>query len=248
MKRIRWNKEKALNSAKNYSSISQYQKKCKGGYNFLYKHELLDELYKIITPRCKPNGHFTERKIRELAAQYKHQSKFKKENPSAYRVAVRKKIASKLFFEKKKRENKYTEEYIKSIALKYNSRKKFMENERGCYDAARRNNILIEVTQHMKRYYGLAKRSVYVFEFCDGSAYIGLSFDPKKREKAHLTRNKKIKEKAAKFDYKLKIIHKNLEAEKAAEMEIEEIKKYRLLGWNVLNKKCGGDLGSRIKK
>lgn len=95
------------------------------------------------------------------------------------------------------------------------------------------------------------KRAVYVFEFADNYAYVGLTSNLDRREKEHLTNHssavfRHIQE--SKCSYMFKCLTDYLSKEEAAEIEIDTIIEYAKNGWCILNKKSGGDLGSKIRK
>lgn len=95
------------------------------------------------------------------------------------------------------------------------------------------------------------KRAVYVFEFADNYAYIGLTSSLNRREKEHLTNNssavlRHIRE--SNSSYVFKCLTDYLSKEEAAQKEIDAIIEYAENGWKMLNKKSGGDLGSKIRK
>jgi predicted GIY-YIG superfamily endonuclease len=86
-------------------------------------------------------------------------------------------------------------------------------------------------------------RSVYVFEFKDGCAYVGLTKNLESRKNEHLKRNKIISEKAKKTDYEFKELSKYVSLEKAVKIESEQIEYYKKSGWTLLNKAQAGSLG-----
>jgi predicted GIY-YIG superfamily endonuclease len=93
---------------------------------------------------------------------------------------------------------------------------------------------------------------VYVYEFSDRSAYIGLTYNIYKRHEQHLKDNKsqvckKIKENRD-IKYELKKIIEIVEVEKAQYYENFYVEKYKKEKWEVLNKIKAGGIGSVNKK
>ena len=132
-------------------------------------------------------------------------------------------------------------------AKKYQYLKDFYTKSKKAYKAAQHNNWLKEVTKHMitpdiKNMLHM----VYVYEFSDNNAYIGLTRNLEKRIEIryndindavniHINKTKLIPI--------IKKISDYISVEKAQELEILTIKKYKENGWNILNRKIGGGLG-----
>jgi len=90
-------------------------------------------------------------------------------------------------------------------------------------------------------------RCVYVYEFSDNSAYIGLTYNLEKRNIGRKTQlydavTKHISE--TNLIPELKQLSEYIPINKATSLENEYIKKYRNNGWKILNKTKGGEIGS----
>jgi hypothetical protein len=104
-------------------------------------------------------------------------------------------------------------------------------------------------------------RCIYVYEFSDNYAYIGLTYNLDKRNIAHITNYNYMKinedvKKSSVFEHitktKLTPILKQLtdyiEVEEAIKMEEYYVEKYKSEGWNILNKIKTGSIGGDYKK
>src|SRR5258708_7259486 len=93
------------------------------------------------------------------------------------------------------------------------------------------------------------KRLIYVFEFPDKSAYVGLTYNSQERESEHL--NPKRLKKSAVYQYiqksgllpKFKELSEYIDWNIASQLEGECVEKYRKNGWIILNKYKTGALG-----
>lgn len=136
-------------------------------------------------------------------------------------------------------------------ASKYNTKTEFLKKAPLHYSHAIRKGFLNKICNHMEKQGSPLKRAVYVFEFADNYAYIGLTSSLNRREKEHLTNNtsavfRHIQE--SKSSYVFKCLTDYLSKEEAAQKEIDTIIEYAENGWMMLNKKSGGDLGGKIRK
>lgn len=141
----------------------------------------------------------------------------------------------------------FTFEDLQSEADKYEYIQDFMKNSPRHYKAASKRGIVEVICKKLKKKGNLIRRQLYVFEFADHSAYIGLSFNPENRKSKHLRDSKSavykhIEATGCGFDFK--IVSDFMDKEKAAEEERNLIVEYRQNGWNVLNRRKGGELGS----
>jgi predicted GIY-YIG superfamily endonuclease len=140
-------------------------------------------------------------------------------------------------------------ENVKNEALKYNYKKDFKKYSNGAYCAAIYNNWYDIVCSHMLTLGNKVKRCIYVWEFENNTAYIGLTYNFEERMYNHT-----IDKRSSVFNqlhlssgsfYKLTEYIDKKEAQKLEKFYIE---KYKNDGWIVLNKSKAGALGgSEIK-
>jgi predicted GIY-YIG superfamily endonuclease len=150
----------------------------------------------------------------------------------------------------KKKNNYWNKELCSIEALKYKSRTEYYKFSRGSYKSSLRNNWIDEVCSHMEYKGSLYKRFNYTYEFSDKYVYIGLTCEIERRNFEHLNnRNssvyKHIKKTGLTPIFKFDNL-KNLN--EAKKIEIEEIKKYKLNGWKLLNRNRGGGTGKTNTK
>lgn len=146
---------------------------------------------------------------------------------------------------------KWTKKKCHAIALNYNIRKDFKIGSHAAYSAAYKHNWMNDVCSHMKRIGNKMFRCIYVYEFSDNSAYIGLTYNLEKRNINRKSQNndavtKHIKQTNIKPT--LKQLTEYLQVDTAVELENNYINFYRKNGWNILNSVNGGALGASKKK
>lgn len=145
---------------------------------------------------------------------------------------------------------KWTIEMCQEEAFKYKTRKEFELNSKSAYYAAMRHNWLNAVCLHMNRVGNRMFRCIYVYEFSDNHAYVGISYDINKRNES---RKKQLNDAVTKYINETKLvptikklceyIHVNV----AAELENDCIEMYKTMGWSMLNKQKGGAIGMSKK-
>lgn len=97
-------------------------------------------------------------------------------------------------------------------------------------------------------------RLIYSFEFPDKSVYVGLTYNSDERYKHHII-DKKKRIKSSVFKYiqqtglqpEFKLLTEYIDVEIAKNLEGEHLEKYKLGGWNILNIKKTGSIGSTIE-
>lgn len=196
-------------------------------------------------------GYWTKERCAEEAAKYKTKSAFKNGSPGAFSSAYRNGWINEICQNFKLLRTYYSMEECAEEASKYNTKTEFLKKAPLHYSHAIRKGFLNKICNHMEKQGSPLKRAVYVFEFADNYAYIGLTSNLNRREKEHLTNNsssvfRHIQE--SKCSYMFKCLTDYLSKEEAAEIEINTIIEYANNGWCILNKKSGGDLGSKIRK
>ena len=184
------------------------------------------------------------------AKNYNSRSQFKKECGKEYRLLNKCGLYTEAcsHMPKVNRENnrKWTYDLCKKISEKYTSKKEFQENDRGAYRASFKQGWLEEFTKNYRVIGHKYKRCLYVFEFSDKSAYIGLTYDVKKRFwQHHHEQNSKVYKKIKEINEEptFKQITGLLEYDIVGKKEQETIETYRNNGWLILNEKKGGSLG-----
>ena len=144
----------------------------------------------------------------------------------------------------------WTKEKCHEEALKYSSRKEFGDKSSHPYTISLNNNWMDDICSHMKIIGNLHKRCIYVYEFSDNHAYIGLTYNFDIRHKEHLECERSIVRKHTETNssYELKQLTKYIDVDKAKLLEGKYVEKYKKSGWLILNKiKTGGIGGGNLK-
>ena len=139
---------------------------------------------------------------------------------------------------------------IKNEALKYNYRVEFSNNSGSAYASAIKLGILDDVCSHMIQVKRM-ESCVYKAYFSDNSIYIGITYNFNRRRNRHLNDNNSAVYKhiqSSGIIPKWKIISKPISINKAVIIEKEMIIKAKMLGFNVLNRSNGGEVGGRFTK
>lgn len=131
-------------------------------------------------------------------------------------------------------------------ALKYLTRSEFNKNSSGAYYACLRNNWDVELFKHMNRIGNRYVKCVYVYEFSDNHAYIGITYDMEKR--IH-DRNKCKTDSViihigkSKLTPKLIQLTDYISVDEAVLLEDKYVNEYMNNGWKILNKVKTGSIG-----
>ena len=196
----------------------------------------------------KPRHYWTYERCQEEALKYNTTSDFHKRSRNAYDAAWRKNFLHdicKHMKETRKGNNYWNKERCASEAIKYSNRKSFKLGSPSAYISARLNNWLDEICKHMKTIGNLINRCVYIFIFDDKSVYIGLTYSIEKRIKEHLSYGPVYRH-IIKSGLNPNIIQLTdyINFEEAQKIEVEKISEYKANGFNILNTKRGGEIGS----
>jgi predicted GIY-YIG superfamily endonuclease len=143
----------------------------------------------------------------------------------------------------------WTYEKCKEAALKYNTKKEFRKNSSSAYNVIlvkNWNNLL----SHMKIIGNRYNKCIYVYEFPDNHAYIGLTYNINKRNLEHLSCIKSPVYKHLKnvnLNPKLIKLTEYIPVKNAIEQENYWVNKYKDENWIILNKIKTGAVGSGIE-
>ena len=241
-----WTKERCIEEGKKYSRRSDFRKGGKGAYNAAYTKGWLEE---VCAHMDKPYQ-YTKEECRVIALKYNVERYWRINETASYLQAEKNGWLSELTNHMKKM-HRYTKDECRVEALKYTTRNEFCELSPQHYFRACSKNWIQEICQHMKRQGNLIYRKIYVFEFKDNHAYVGLAQKPEEREKEHLSAKnsgvyKYVKE--TNCPYEFKVLTDFLSRDEAAEQEDIWIKKYAEAGWQMINIRPGGDLGGCPRK
>jgi len=142
---------------------------------------------------------------------------------------------------------KWTYELLKEEALKYKTIKEFRLSSPNGHAACARRKIIRELTTHMEPLGHRFSRMVYVYEFPDKHAYVGLTYNKDKRHGEHMRDSRAPVYKHMKSTETLpvyKIVSDwYIPKSDAQNLERETHKKYLDDGWVMLNSAQCGALG-----
>lgn len=246
-----WPKERCLDEAKKYTSKIEFKQNGPTAYHACCQYGWLNEVSNHMKINQKPHGYWTKEKCIEEASKYDTKFAFRNSSPGAFSSAYKHGWINDICRNMKLLRTYYSMEECAEEASKYSTKTEFLQKAPLHYSHAIRKGFLNKICKHMTRLGNPLKRAVYVFEFTDKYAYIGLTSSLNRREKEHLTNQssavfKHIQE--SKCSYIFKCISDYVSKDDAAQIEIDTIIKYAEDGWNILNRKSGGDLGGKTRK
>jgi predicted GIY-YIG superfamily endonuclease len=241
----KWTKQEVLDLAKDFTVMNHFKKTHPRAYGAARHNGWLEDIRKIMTPAYES---WTIKKLKDISSKYDNLKKFRDEHSKVLDAIRSKGLYDELTKHMDRGFHYWTKEEVEKEANKYNNRYDFVKNSNLAYQAATHNGWYNDVTKHMKYLGNLYKRLVYVYEFTDNTAYIGLTLNEEKRNIAHTTKEgspvfRHIQETGLQPNFKI-ISDEYIDAEDAQNLEKCTIDKYKLEGWNVLNKIKGGGLGS----
>lgn len=198
------------------------------------------------------NKSLTKEECIEIAKNFNNIIEFKKKYFSVYGRIIHKKwyhILDDIFPNRRKPPNYWTFEKCKEEALKYNYKADFKKNGVTPYRKSLRNGWLNEITSHMVLSGDKYKRCVYVYEFFDNHAYVGLTYNMEVRKN-----KRKLNPKDSVIIYinktglipELKTLTNYIPVKEAVELEKYYYENYKHNGWKMLNRAKTGGIGGGI--
>jgi predicted GIY-YIG superfamily endonuclease len=198
------------------------------------------------------NGYWTFERCKEVALLCDSRTELCSKHVGAYYKAINKNwldIICIHMFKIHKPKNFWNYDKCQEVSLLCYSRSDFYIKYNSAYHAAYRKGWLNTICSHMKNIGNKYFRCIYVWEFEDNSAYIGLTGNLEERTNYHnYNKNSPV------LKYKKMIINpicKQLSdyvvKEEAQILEEYFINKYKQAGWNILNKAKAGSLGGSNK-
>jgi len=206
------------------------------------KHVILEILREYILEDKKK---WTKEMVHKIALDYKTKTEFNTFAKAAYLAAKRYGWFEEVTSHMISPIIRWNREMIEAEAKKYKTKSGFRKGSPKAYGAAEIRGILADVTKHMVPVGDLFKRLVYVYEFPDKTAYVGLTHDKDERDSFHRI-------KGPIFEYirqtglepELKLVSADyINASDAQILEACTIELYKKNGWKLLNKAKAGSLG-----
>ena len=246
-----WSKSRCHEEALKYSHRIDFQKGSCSAYSAAQIHGWLDEICTHMIAPHNPKGFWTKERCATEAQKYNTRTAFKLGSPGAQLSAYRNGWLDEICKHMEVKIHHYSKKECAIEALKYQTKTEFMEKAKIYYSHAIKGGYINDICKHMKKLGSPEKRAIYVFEFEDNHAYIGLTLNLDRREKEHMTDKKssvyRHMQKSG-LQPKFKVLTEYLPKKKAAQKEDDTIIEYSKNGWFMLNKKRGGDLGSKSRK
>jgi predicted GIY-YIG superfamily endonuclease len=242
--RIKWTKEMVQKEADKYNNIHDFRVNSRKAYRFAENKGWLPEITKNLSKDRKRKYNIED--LKKLVNQYEYLSDFLKNHPKEVRVLRYYNLFDEVT-QNLKRQGLSKDE-VMTIALRYNTKSEFEKNDPKAFHTAKYHGWYPEVTAHMTTLGNLMKRAVYVWEFPDNTAYVGLTFNIDRRKGEHLNElgktmvSKHIQQ--TKLIPNFKVVSEGyIGAEKATQLEDCLIEEYRNKGWKILNVRPAGGLG-----
>lgn len=239
--------------ASRYTDLTVFTKEEPQAYQAINSRGLAGKLYAHMKRHRR--SPMSKKDLLAIASNYNSKDDFKIGDPSAFVVASRRGLLRGICRKMKWQiRASFTKEQCHAIARGYNSKTEFRREDKAAYSAAARHGWLKDICEHMSASNKGKKRKVYVFTFDDGYAYVGLTNNISRRKREHLNelrQNKKSpvlrhqQETGAKYEFKE--LTDWIDLEVVGQMENYYIEQYRANGWKMLNRRKGGDLGSRTE-
>jgi predicted GIY-YIG superfamily endonuclease len=202
----------------------------------------------------KPRGYWDiKENCRLEASKYKNRFEFEKATSTGYRVSKKNGWLDEFFGEPLVKSCGHWDNFdnCRKEASKYRTRISFKKGNQYAYNKARENGWLDQICDHMDVVGSMLMRCIYVFEFGDNYAYIGLTRDFNARYNEHTKdTNSAVYKHIEKTQLKPKHIQLTdyITKEEAKIKENEWEKKYKSNGWKVLNIAKTGGLGGGYLK
>jgi len=191
-------------------------------------------------------NHWTKERCAIEALKYSTRSDFWKYSKSAYNASIRNKWLNEISYHMHSKLVVWDRENCHQEALKYKTRSEFNRYSLNAYRYALKEHLLDEICSHMIVIGNKKKRCIYVFEFGDNFAYVGLTYNTNKRIVEHLsTRNSQVYKhvQTTNLTPVFKQLTDYLDVSDAMIKENDYLTQYENNGWKLLNKAKTGALG-----
>jgi len=250
---VYWTKEKCQEIALKYKNKQDFRNGDNYPYTKSQKKGWLDDICSHMVEDVYDRGYWSYERCVEEIKKYNNISDFRKKSRCVY-TCIKNNWLGKLYdivgFEGNKKRDYWTKENCQEESLKYNTRTDFRINSYSAYKKSLDNNWLDDICSHMKVVGNLYKRCIYVFEFSDKNAYIGLTYDYNDRIGKHIIDEKssvyKHLNSMSGLTYETKKLTDYVDVEKAKKLEGKYVKMYEKDGWFILNRIKTGGVGGKI--
>ena len=253
-KNLIWTKEKCQEESLKYNYKHDFKKGNGSAYNSAFSNNWLNEICSHMIEICKPRNYWTKEKCEEEALKYNHRIEFKLSSSVCYSKSIElgclSAITSHMYSRIK--QNTLTMELCKKEALKYKTRTEFNKMSPSFYRMALKSDWLNDICSHMIVSGNKFKRCIYVYEFSDNCAYIGLTYNLQNRHHRHMNvhKNSAVFKHMKKTNITPKLIQLTnyISVNDASILEGKYIEDYKRNNWKILNKMKSGGTGGNIIK
>lgn len=257
---IKWTYDACYEEARKYETKSAFSKNCASAYGKALEKGWINDYTWFKEINHKP---YTYEEVYQIALNYKYKIDFSKEKPGAYQTANKKGWMKTFdwFLDGNERASnarrKWNYDTCYEESKKYKTRGQFQDAKNGAYQVARENGWL-------KEYYWLKDKrfdifvgkidSVYSYEFTEfNSVYIGRTLikQQKTRDYQHIFYKDTVSDFAKEKNVPvppMKILEIDLTLDEGCQKEEEWVERYKLEGWNILNKVKAGSIGGLAQK
>jgi hypothetical protein len=244
-----WTKELCRNEAIKYTYKVDFKKNSVSAYSTACKNNWIQDICSHMEPK---RDIWTKEKCHNEAKKYSVYIDFELCSRNAYAAAYYhgwlNDICSHMI---RSNHIKWDKLEVLNEALKYTTKNEFSKKSHGAYHSAWKNGFLQEACQHMDILGNKNLRCIYSVEFVGTYAYVGLTYNFKKRISSHFTNpNSAVFQHIKNFGHQptIKQLTKYIDVKDAAQSERYYVEEYKKLGCNVLNKITAGGTGGRCKR
>ncbi len=154
-----------------------------------------------------------------------------------------------IWVKSRKSKDYWTKEKCHEESIKYTTRSEFNRGSVSAYSKAWERKWLDEICSHMKFGGNKFKRCIYVYEFPDNYAYVGLTFNIETRSQQHSKRGPVFNHgKLNRLNQNLRQLTDYINVDDAKIKELEYLNLYKNSGWKLLNTAKAGACGGGYRK
>jgi len=248
--KIYWTKEKCQEEGNKYQYRIDFYKNSPKAYAASVRNGWIDEVCKHMEIPYIKSFKWSKEKCKNIASKYKFRKEFQLGDKNAYQAAKYNGWLDEIcqHMKYKKLPNRYWHSFenCKNEALKYKTKTDFIRNSQHVYNIALKKGWIDDICKHMIPRGDKYHRCIYVYEFLDNHAYVGLTYDLNKRKKNRKRDNcdaVTVHIKQTNLEPIIKKLTDYIPIKEAIKMEEYYYNKYLNDGWEMLNRRKTGGLG-----
>ena len=171
-----YTREESIALALKYGTLEEFRRRAYNAWLAARQNGWFDEIKELIGKRHP----MTKEECHEIAQQYNTPKEWERGDPRSYSYAKGHKWIPELTTHMNRIVD-YTDDSAAEIAMNFETRTDFARKAGGAWNYARTHGILDKICSHMVIRGSKRERIIYVFEFDDHHAYVGLTFNIKDR-------------------------------------------------------------------